>query len=111
MLWQCKDGCSAKELPVTGETFSNRTVNTRTESRLDIRFRGFWVRGKQAFFDTRVFDPNAKRYFDSALPLCYARKEKEKKRQYNERVLQIEHGSFTSLVFSIYGGMSRKCSK
>ena len=110
MLWQCKDGCSAKELPVTGENFSNRTANTRTESRLDIRLRGFWVRGQQAFFDIRVFDPNAKRYLNSALPQCYAQNEKEKKTQYNERVLQIEQGSFTPLLFSIYGGMSHDCS-
>ena len=32
---------------------------------------------------------------------------KKKKRQYNERVLEIEHGCFTPLVFSIYGGMAR----
>ena len=33
----------------------------------------------------------------------------EKKRAYNERVLQIEHGMFTPLVFSIYRSMGRKC--
>ena len=99
-----------KLLPVTGENFSNRTANTRTEARLDIRSRGFWVRGQQAFFDIRVFDPNTKRYLNSALPQCYAQNEKEKKRQYNERVLEIEHGSFTPVVFSIYGGMSREYS-
>ena len=36
--------------------------------------------------------------------------EKEKKRQYNERILEIDHGSFTPLVFSIHGGMGRECS-
>ena len=36
--------------------------------------------------------------------------EKEKKRQYNERVLEVEHGSFTPLVFSSNGGMGRECS-
>ena len=30
---------------------------------------------------------------------------------YNERVLNIEHGSFTPLVFSANGGMARECSK
>ena len=36
---------------------------------------------------------------------------KEKKQQViNKRVLQIYHGSFTPLEFSIYGGMGRKCS-
>ena len=98
-----------KLLPVTSENFSNRTANTRTEVRLDINQEGSGL-GQQAFFDIRVFDPNAKRYLNSALPQCYAQNEKEKKRQHNERVLQIEHGSFTPLVFSVYGGMSRECS-
>ena len=35
--------------------------------------------------------------------------EQEKKRAYNERVLQIEHGTFAHLVFSIYGSMGREC--
>ena len=34
---------------------------------------------------------------------------KEKKRAYNERVFQIEHATFTALVFSIYGSMGREC--
>ena len=99
-----------KLLPVTGEISSNTGANTRTEARLYIRSRGFWARGQQPFFDIRVFGPNAKRYLNSALPQCYAQNEREKKRQYNERVLQIEPGSFTPLVFSIYGGMLRECS-
>ena len=71
-------------LPVTGENFSNKTANTCTEARLDIGSRRFWVRGQQAFFNIRVFDPNAKRYLlNSALPKCYEQNEKEKKRQYH----------------------------
>ena len=38
-------------------------------------------------------------------------KEQEKKRAYNERVLQIEHGTFTPLLFSIYGSMLRECRR
>ena len=106
MMWRSSQNC----YPLLVKIFSNRTANTHTEARLDIRSRGFWVRGQQAFFDIAVFDPNAERYLNSALPQCYAQNEKEKKRQCNKRVLQIEHGSFTLLVFSIYGGISRECS-
>ena len=28
---------------------------------------------------------------------------------YNDRVLNVEHGSFTPLVFSSFGGMAREC--
>ena len=55
--------------------------------------------GQQAFFDMRVFDQNAKRYLNSALPQCYAQYQKQKKRQCNKRVLQIEHGNFTRWYF------------
>ena len=37
--------------------------------------------------------------------------EQEKKRAYNERILQIDHGTFTPLVFSINGSMGRECQK
>ena len=36
-----------KLLPFAGENFSNKTANTQTEARLDIRSWGFWVRGQQ----------------------------------------------------------------
>ena len=72
-----------KLLTVTGESFWNRTANTLTEAKLDIRSRGFGVRDQQVFFDIRLFDSNAKRYINSAFPECYAQNEEEKKRQYN----------------------------
>ena len=34
-----------------------------------------------------------------------------KKREYLERVLEIEHGSFTPLVFGTNGGMGKECTK
>ena len=95
-----------KLLTVTGKNFSNRTVKRD----LVLDPGGSGLGGQQAFFDIRVFCSNANRYFNSALPQCYAQNEKEKKTQYDKRVLQIEHGSFFPLVFSIYGGMSRKYS-
>ena len=94
----CKDvDIEPQLLPVTGETFDNRTANTSNEVRVDIKSRGFWVRGQQTFLDVRVFDPNANRYLNKALPQCYIQYEKEKKRQYNDRVLEIYPGSFTPL--------------
>ena len=37
--------------------------------------------------------------------------ENEKKRAYNERQLQIDHGTFTPLIFFIYESMGRECLK
>ena len=35
----------------------------------------------------------------------------EKQRTYNERVMQVEHRSFTPLVMSASGGMGRECRR
>ena len=36
--------------------------------------------------------------------------EQEKKRNYNRGIVNIEHGTFTQLFFSISGGMGKECS-
>ena len=59
----------------------------------------------------RVFNPNATRYAKLELSKSYEINEKEKKKCYNERIMQIEHGSFTPLIMSAAGGMSRECRK
>ena len=64
-----------------------------------------------AFFDVRIFDPNTKRYSIQSLQRRYINNEKEKKRQYNMSVLQIENGSSTTLVFSINEALDREASK
>ena len=53
----------------------------------------------------------AKRYANQSLKKYYELNEKEKKRAYAERVLQVGHGSFTQLVFSAIGGMGRETTK
>ena len=65
----------------------------------------------ERFLDIRISDPNTNRYLNGTLPRCHEINEKEKKRNYNNRILQIEHGTFTPLVFSIYGSMGRDCKK
>ena len=58
----------------------------------------------------RVFDPNSRRYLNKSLQQCHAMNEHEKKGSYNERVLQVNQGTFRPLVFSIYGSMGRECN-
>ena len=53
----------------------------------------------------------AKRYVNQEISKTYEVNEKEKKKLYNEKILQIEHGSFTPLVMSATGGMGRECKK
>ena len=97
--------------PLTGECFNERTAITSNEARVDIGARDFWTRGQQAFFDVRVFNPFAKHYVNKSQAKSFELNENEKKRAYNTRIQEVEQGSFTPLVFSTSGGMSRECCK
>ena len=92
--------------PLTGETLSLQTANGQDNARLDIRARGFWGERRQdAFFDVRVFNPHASSNRLTSPGACYRKHEKEKRRKYEERIREVEHGTFTPLVFSATGGM------
>ena len=91
--------------PLTGEQFQHRTANTEDHARLDVAARGVWVKGSRAFFDIRVFNPLAPTYSQISLKAAHKSNENSKKREYNNRVQQVEHGSFNPLVFTTFGGM------
>ena len=93
---------------VTGEQLSSGS-NLAKEERLDIHARGFWEQHQSAFFDIRVCHPNAESYKQLEPKQIYRLHENEKKRSYSRRVLDIEHGSFTPLVFTSTGGMGPEC--
>ena len=65
--------------------------------------------GQKAFYDVRVFNPLAKRYANQSLRKSYEINEKEKKRSYNQRILEVDNGSFTPLIMNAMGGMGREC--
>ena len=82
-----------KSTPLKGKELGSRTTNTTNKARFDIRARGVWERGQQAFLDLRVFDPKTCRYQSNSLQQCHLMNEQEKKRTENKKVLQIEHGT------------------
>ena len=90
---------------LTGESLHERTTNIIDEARIDIATRGFWISGQRPFFDIRVFNPMAQRYGSQELTKAYKINERESKRQYNERILEVKHGSFTPLVMAALGDM------
>jgi hypothetical protein len=53
-----------------------------------------------------VFNPSAPSYHNQTIQVAYQNNEQEKRRQYERRVIEIEHGSFTPLVIPTTGGMS-----
>jgi len=94
-------------LPLTGETLI-KTSNITNEARLDFSARYFWNRGERAFFDVRVVNPFAQRHKQQKLENVLKNNEREKKTAYNSRVINIEHGSFTPVVMTNYGGIGRE---
>ncbi|KAL9970442.1 hypothetical protein ACROYT_G022818 [Oculina patagonica] len=95
---------------LTGERLPSG-ANTTPDARLDIHARGFWEKQRSAFFDVRVCHPNADSYKDQTPKQIYRNHENEKKRAYADRVLQVEQGTFTPLVFTSTGGMGEECKR
>ena len=94
-------------VPLTGEQLNNQ-ANLQDEARLDISIRSFWEDGKRAFFDIMVFNPFAPTHLRNTIDKAFDSCEKIKKKHYNQRVIQIEHGTFTPLIFTPYGGAGRE---
>ena len=108
----CKDVATEPPLQkVSGERLP-LSANREDEARLDIKAEGFWSCGNRqaAFFDVRVFHPNAASYRGSSLPSLYKRHEQMKKREYSARVREVEQGCFTPLDFTTSGGMGREAT-
>ena len=94
--------------PLDNARFNLRSAVTSSEERLDLKAGGFWSRGITAFFDVRVTYVNSK--CNQSKPTSTIFKEQdEKERKYQQRVLDVEMGSFIPLVFGTNGGMGTEC--
>ena len=97
---------------ITGEEL-NRGANKAPDARLDVHARVFWASQQSAFFDVRVCHSNADSYRELSPKQIFQLHENEnsKKRQYSRRVLEVEQGTFTPLVFTSTGGMAGECKE
>ena len=93
-------------IQTNGRTFEHRSANTADDARVDVSARGFWTRGQRAFMDVRIFNPMAQSNRDQDLLAAHKRNEQDKKREYDERIREVEQGTFTPLVFTSAGGMA-----
>ena len=98
-------------LQLTGENTNGKMVIRSDEARVDIAARSFWVTGQMAFFDMRVFNSIAKCFVHRDTSKAYQLSEKEKNKNYNERISEVEHGSFMPTVMSLYEGIRKKGNK
>ena len=96
--------------PLSGEHLDHASARTIDGAHLDIAASGFWGGRARAFFDVRVFNPYAPSNSQLVLPSIYRKHEREKKRLYDQRVREVEFGSFTPLVMSLTGGWGKEAA-
>ena len=94
--------------PLSGEYLSGASANSQDGARLDVAMNGLWGgRYEKTYLDIRVFNPFAPSNRHSNLSTCYRKHENEKKREYEQRILNVEHASFSPIVMSCTGGFGR----
>ena len=94
--------------PLSGERFHLRSTNRNDQARLDVAAGGVWGgRFERTFIDVRVFNPMAPSNRKPSLAASYRSHEQEKRRSYERRVLEVEHGTFVPAVFSTTGGQGK----
>ena len=93
--------------PISTETFRNLSTNTQDGVCLNIAMNGFWgERSERAFVDVKVFNPYAPSNSNLSTTSCYKKHENIKKCAYEQRLREVEHSSFTPLIFSVTGSMA-----
>jgi len=97
-------------LDLNGESLTPGSI-LGNSARLDVSCRSFWTPLERAFLDIRVFHPQAPTNAARTIPNMYSWHEKTKKTSYNSRVVQVEKGTFTPIVFSTSGGMGKEAQK
>ncbi len=78
---------------------------------MDVSARGIFSSHELTFFDVRISNPNAPTNRNLSLTDLYKKNEREKMKAYNDRVLQVEKGSFVPLVYTTTGGMGPQCER
>ena len=71
--------------PLTRESLQYKTANSDDDAPADVSAQGFWRNKLQlAFFDVRVFNPNAPSCRNSSMASVYRPHENEKRRAYQQ---------------------------
>ena len=72
--------------------------------------RDFWRDGQNHYFGVKVSITNTQPQSHTPNERTFIKHEKEKKRHYNTWIMNIEHNTFTTLVFHVNRSMNRECS-
>ena len=105
--------CNDVEIEPPLQPLEGKIINglSGVNAKPDVRARGFWREGQNAFFDVRITNTNLESQRHLTSEKIFTKHEREKKIQYNNRIMNVEHGTFTPLVFSVNGEMAKECLK
>ena len=68
--------------------------------------------GPKTLFDIRIFHPDAASYAEKPLEQLLLQHERQKNQlEYNERITNVDRGTFCPLVFTTAGATSPECAK
>ena len=81
--------------PLDNERVSLRSTVKSSEPILNMKAGGFWSRGVTAFLDVRVTYFNSKCNQGEATSRIFKEQEEEKKRKYQQRLVDVEMRRFT----------------
>ena len=96
-------------IPIEAEKFQKG--NNADKARLDVAAIGLWSTFEKTFVDVRIFNPNSESYKFQTLAKLYGQHENQKKRHYLNRILQVEKGTFSPLVFTTTGGIGPEATR
>ena len=97
-------------IPPDNEEFRLQSTNTSEEARLDVKARSFWSKRVNVFFDVPLTHVNSKSNQGLSTSKIFENHENEKKRLYNQQIVDVEHGTFTLLIFGTNGVVGEECS-
>jgi len=70
----------------------------------DVSSRGLWSTFERTFYDVCVTHPNSPTYENKSMKQIYNLHEARKMKKYNNRIIQVEKGTFTPLIYTTSGG-------
>ena len=108
---QSLQGCRCKAPPPTDRQWG---IQPKIHHHKPLGYTGhkgrkFWSRGETAFFDVCRTHLNSTCNQNKSTESIFVEHEKDKKRNYQQGVIDVEMGSFTPLFFGTNGRIGKEC--
>jgi len=91
--------------PLSGEKMKYKSAIKEDEAKSDVRVGGFFATKRNAFFEFRVFNPNARSYLASSPASLHQTFAMARSREYKQRINEVDCGDFVPMIMSSTGGM------